>query len=284
MPQHRHHRFGAATVFTNWLRHLLWPSCYGPSSRWGLLLWVPGFLAPPGVGPNPHTTHTELRSVPSLLCWGAARQSGGDGQRAVRVGSLRVPGVSLKEPVHSDGDILASRLGDSSRFIPPRVWDADGAIRYLHIGHCKSIARPCDKCNNGFRKFREADRLADVMADEGWIPWIAIPTDREALRVGERVLVRHSEGDSLATVAEADEADRYWGRFNVHLDRDRPNVMTTVPSAATILRWVPVPVDGATLGLHPCTAALTLGTKDHDQHAGHETQTLGGGYRHRNEH
>lgn len=107
------------------------------------------------------------------------------------------------------------------------------------------------------RQFRKKDRLADVMADARWIPWIAIPADRQGLLVGERVLVRHSGGDSLGLVAEVSESDRYFDRFNVQFYSDRPGFVHSVPSVAPSTGTGTHRNTVATLGLHPSTPALT---------------------------
>lgn len=91
-------------------------------------------------------------------------------------------------------------------------------------------------------QFRAQDRLADAMADPDWKSWTVIPFDRqpessdrvwvEGFGLGTVVNICEQYGQAKATIAPT--AGQF-GRVNVEL--------------AALQRWVPLPLDGATLGL-----------------------------------
>jgi len=96
-----------------------------------------------------------------------------------------------------------------------------------------------DYADYRLREFRESDRLADAMADERWQTWMSLPVTLEELRPGMRVVVGAYHRIGTVLKVETDSLDRVAVHVDLHDWYVRPG---------NLQRWVPLPLDAATLG------------------------------------
>jgi hypothetical protein len=123
----------------------------------------------------------------------------------------------------------------------PRWGELDNALSVEVLGYA-------DEC---VQYFRDHDRLADAMADPRWESYTGIEINRHALRAGMRIIV-----DGQTRVIHHVKAD-YYNRIDVWLMNEATNWLATVGHNVPIWRWVPLPIDGATLGERPSTSVAT---------------------------
>ena len=145
-------------------------------------------------------------------------------------------------------DLVDYILNASPELVHHPHWaDLEAELRIDVLGYA-------DDC---LRSFRERDRLADAMADERWSSWTGILVAREELRPGQRVIVMEGYIPRQAIVTPT-QVGTHQSAYDplvifVTVPEFPYRPVRRVPSKAEILRWVPIPIDGATLGAHPST-------------------------------